>query len=197
MRRRHFTGSTWRAWVVLALFTLALSATSSFAAGLGKGDGEIGFDFGVTDLDIDYAFHNDGAAGLTFRGGYFLTDLLELEGQLGAYASTNLVWSDVTLRTLMVDVVFNFRPNKSIMPYALVGAGVANVDYDQWFDLLPGPSIDDSSAALQVGGGSRFFFGKAKKVAVRVDLAFLAEDTFDNSSTHARFTAGFTWRLGR
>jgi opacity protein-like surface antigen len=190
-------GSSRRAAIAAALLALVFSAAAPAAAGMGKGDGEIGFDFGVTDLDIDYAYRNDGAAGLTFRGGYFLTDMLEIEGQLGAYASTNLVWSDVTLRTLMVDVVFNFRPDTSVMPYALVGAGVANVDYDQWFDLLPGPGIDDSSAALQVGGGSRFFFGKAKKVAVRVDLAFLIEETFDNSSTHARFTAGFTWRLGR
>ena len=194
MRQRHLKGSTRRAGLALALLALALSAAPPVAAGMGKGNGEIGFDFGVTDLDTDY--HHDDAAGVTIRGGHFLTDAVEIEGQLGAYASTDLVWSDVTLRTLMVDAVFNFRPNTSVMPYVLVGAGVANVEYDDWFDLLPGPSVDDDSAAFQAGGGSRFFFGKAKKVAVRLDLTFLKEETFDRSSTHARFTVGFTWRLG-
>ena len=83
------------------------------------------------------------------------------------------------------------------MPYVLVGTGIANVDYDSWFDELPGRNADDTSIAFQVGGGSRFFFGKAKKVAVRVDLNFLTEKTFEESSTHERLTVGFTWRLGQ
>lgn len=197
MREQHCTRTSRRAALAgaaLTLLTLAVGTTLPAAAGMGKGNGEIGFDFGVTDLDADY--HDDGAAGLTFRGGYFLTDVVEIEGQIGAYTSTDWVWSDVTLRTFMVDAVFNFRPNTSVMPYVLVGGGVANVEYDDWFDLLPGLAVDDSSTAFQVGGGSRFFFGKAKKVAVRVELVFLSEKTFDRSATPVRLTAGFTWRLG-
>ena len=182
------------AGIALALLALVLSMALPAAAGMGKGDGEIGFDFGVTDLDTDYS--QDEAAGLTFRGGVFITDLVEIEGQLAAYTASNLYSSHVTLKTLMVDAVFNFRPNTSVMPYVLVGTGIANVDYDRWWDDLPSHVIDDSSIAFQAGGGSRFFFGKAKKVAVRVDLTVLNEKTFERSATPARFTVGFTWRLG-
>lgn len=180
---------------VLALLALVLAMAGPAAAGMGKGNGEIGFDIGVTDLDTRY--YESTAGGLNLRGGYLFTDLVELEGQLGVYAAADALLSDVTIRTFMVDVVFNFRPRSSIMPYVLVGAGTANVEYDNWFDLLPGPSIDDDSGAFQVGGGSRFFFGKNKKVAVRVEVAVLSEETFDTSSTHSRLTAGFTWRLGK
>jgi len=195
MKQPYRERSSRRAATTLSLAALLVLSALPAAAGMGKGNGEIGFDFGVTDLDTDY--RQDDAGGLTFRGGYFLTDVVEIEGQLAAYTASNLYSSDVTLTTLMADVVFNFRPNTSVMPYMLVGAGTANVDYDRWFDLLPGLSIDDSSIAFQVGGGSRFFFGKAKKVAVRVDLTFLNEETFDRNSTHVRFTTGFTWRLGK
>ena len=82
MKQRHHEGSTRRAGLALALLALALSTAPPVAAGMGKGNGEIGFDFGVTDLDTDY--HHDDAAGVTIRGGYFLTDVVEIEGQLGS-----------------------------------------------------------------------------------------------------------------
>jgi opacity protein-like surface antigen len=194
MKQPHFAWSKLGALVAPALLALALCATAPVTAGLGKDSGEIGFDFGAADLETD--FLNDVGGGLTFRGGYFFTDLFEIEGQIGAYGATNLYSSDVTVRTLLVDAVFNFRPGKGVMPYVVVGGGVADVDYDRWFDSLPGPSASDSSIAFQAGGGSRFFFGKNKRVAVRLEAAFLREETFDDASTHERLTVGFTWRLG-
>ena len=62
--------------------------------------------------------------------------------------------------------------------------------------LDPGPDVDDSGVAYQIGGGSRFFFGDKKRVAVRVELSVIDEDTFDMTSTHVGLTGGFTWRLG-
>jgi hypothetical protein len=58
-------------------------------------------------------------------------------------------------------------------------------------------SVDDSSTAYQFGGGSRFFFGKEKKMAARVEVSWINEDTFDESSTHTNIVGGLTWRLGR
>ena len=56
--------------------------------------------------------------------------------------------------------------------------------------------LDDSGVAYQVAGGSRFFFGAKHRVAVRVELSVIDEDTFDQTSTHVSLTGGFTWRLG-
>jgi len=89
--------------------------------------------------------------------------------------------------------VFNFHPsNKSIVPYVLGGIGAATLT----FDLDPGPKTDDSGVAYQVAGGSRFFFGMKKRVAVRVEVSVIRENTFDTNSQHIGVTGGFTWRLG-
>jgi opacity protein-like surface antigen len=192
MKQPRRTGLTRR--IVLAL-ALCLAAAAPVPAGLDKGSGELGFDFGVADLDTE--FIHDVGGGVTFRGGYFLTDLVEIEGQIAGYGATNLYSSNVALRTVMVDAVFNFRPNRIVMPYVLVGGGRAEMDYDRWFDALPGPSADDDSIAFQAGAGSRFFFGKAQRFAVRLEATFLREETFEESTAHERFTFGFSFKLGR
>jgi len=56
--------------------------------------------------------------------------------------------------------------------------------------------VDDTGTGWQIAGGSRFFFGGTKRVAVRVELSIVGENTFDENSTHYSATAGFTWRIG-
>ena len=59
-----------------------------------------------------------------------------------------------------------------------------------------GITATDSSTAYQVGAGSRFFFGKSKKTAFRVDLSMIQESTFNETNTHTNVAAGFSWKLG-
>jgi opacity protein-like surface antigen len=175
----------------VAAVCLAVLLASPALAGIGKGNGEIGFDFGVTDFDSNVS--DDDAGRFVIRGGYFLTDLFEIEAHY-AVSVTDEVFGDATLTTFFGDATFNFRPSENIVPYALVGVGWAELDFD--LVLFVG-NIDDSALAYQAGGGSRFFFGKTKRVAVRVELTAISEDTFDESSTHINLVAGFTWRLGK
>ena len=168
---------------------MALALTPC-VAGVGAGQGELGFDLGFTDFDSEVSRDDGGRA--TFRGGYFFTDLFELEGELAASGVNDDAGVDIALTTLTVNAVLNFRAGDNVVLYALGGFGTARLTYDF------GPfSIDDDGAAWQLAVGSRFFFGSAKRVAVRVELSFLTENTFDESSNHASLTGGFTWRLGR
>jgi opacity protein-like surface antigen len=92
----------------------------------------------------------------------------------------------------MVNGVYNFQTPKEIVPYVLAGVGMAD---DQV--KISGANTTDSSTAYQLGAGSRFYFGKNKKAAFRVDLSMIQESTFDQTSTHKNVSAGFSWKLGR
>ena len=179
---------------ILTVAFVALFACSVPAlAGIGQGNGEVGFDYGSTDYDSDTGL--DSSDSLSVRGGYFMTNLFQVEGQyMTADATTEDFGTDVDASTdiLMVNGVFNFHPKKEITPYVLVGMGRADVSVES-----TGFSADDSGMAYQIGAGSRFFFGKNKRAAFRVDLSRISQDTFDEDTTNTTFAGGFTWRLGR
>ncbi len=170
--------------VVVAFFVFTVPAL----AGIDEGNGEIGFDYGNTDYDDNTGLGSSDS--LSLRGGYFMTRMFEVEGQFIS-SDESTFGADVDMNFLMVNGVFNFHPTDEIVPFFMVGVGRANVDVS-----APGFNQDDSSLAYQFGGGSRFFFGKSKRAAIRVDLSWVNEDTFDQSSTHATFAGGFSWRLG-
>ena len=172
---------------------LALGCVTPALADLSATNGELGFDIGYGKFDSDVS--DKGAARFNFRGGYCFTKLFELEGEGVGMGSEDTGFPDVTtsLGVDFVNAVFNFHPaNREIVPYVLAGVGYATLSVD----LDPGPDADDSGLAWQIAGGSRFFFGDKHRVAVRVELSAIEEDTFDQSSTHVSLTGGFTWRIG-
>jgi len=162
-------------------------------AGIGKGNGEIGFDFGATSFDSEVS--GKGAGRLAFRGGYHLSKWFELEGETSASVHGNLQGqtrneADIVLATLFVNGVFNFHSRSgNVVPYLLAGIGRARLDF-------PLANFNDTGPARQIGGGCRFFFGDEDQVAFRLQVARLMEDTFDETSTHLNYVAGFSWRLG-
>lgn len=175
--------------VMVACFALTVPAL----AAIQEGNGEVGFDYGNTDYDNNTGI--DSSDSMSLRGGYFMTRLFEIEGQfVNADDSTNMVGTTVNtdMNLLMVNGVFNFHPREEIIPYVRVGLGRADLEVSS-----PILTADDSSMAYQFGGGTRFYFGKEKRAAFRVDLSWVTEDTFDQSSTHTTFAGGFAWRLGR
>jgi len=173
--------------------SLALVCAAPALAGLDAKNGELGFDLGYTHFDSNVS--DRGAARFNFRGGHCFTKLFELEGEGTGIASYESGFPEVVtaLSIDFVNAVFNFHPsNKQVVPYVLVGIGHATLS----IELDPGPDVDDSGVAYQIAGGSRFFFGDKKRVAVRVELSVIDETTFDQTSTHVGLTGGFTWRLG-
>jgi hypothetical protein len=159
-----------------------------------SGNGEIGFDYGATQLDSDTGFESS-ATSLAVRGGYFFNPKIELEGQLSNSTDTQNVSGtnfDGTFRMYMVNGVYNFQTPKDIVPYVLAGLGMM----DNEVKATGFATASDSSTAYQVGAGSRFFFGKAKKAAFRVDLSMIQESTFNQTNTHTNMSAGFSWKLG-
>jgi hypothetical protein len=177
--------------LVLGLLSALALPASAFAAGIGKGNGEIGFDFaGYTAFDDNVT--EEGGGLFSFRGGYHFTDLVELEGEVTASVADD-AGADIFLTRIMVNAVFSFRPGpKTVVPYFLVGVGQATLTFDTFFG-----DVDDSDVAYQGGFGTRFFFGRRDRVALRLEGSVLSEGTFDETSTHWSARVGFTWTLGQ
>src|SRR5207249_7163043 len=118
--------------------------------------------------------------------------LFELEGQLGGLATRiDVIDEDIGLSTAFVNGVFNFHSKSgNVVPYVLGGAGQAKLEFK-----VGGFSNSDNGAASHLAGGCRLFFGKNKRVAIRLEADFIREKTFDTTSNHKRGVVGFTWRL--
>ena len=179
--------------ILCVAFAALCIFTAPALAEISKGNGEVGFDYGNTSYDSDTGL--DSSDSLSVRGGYFMTRMFQIEGQyISANSSTDDLGTTIEASTdiMMVNGVFNFHPKPAITPYVLVGVGQAKVAVD-----MLGASTDDSGTAYQVAAGSRFFFGKSQRAAIRVDLSRVSQDTFDESTTNTTFAGGFCWRIGR
>jgi len=175
---------------LLGLATTAcglLLALPTATAGIGAGNWEVGFGLGPTEFDSEVT--DDSGFYLDVRGGYFFSDLFQLEGQVSD-AGTDEEFVDISITSLFANAVFNFRPGKEIRPYVLVGVGSTTLEVEAF------GTVDDEAASYQAAVGSRFFVGARKKMAVRVELNAITEDTFNERSTHFNLTAGLTWRIG-
>jgi opacity protein-like surface antigen len=173
------------------LAVMLLAAVPALAA-IEKGNGELGVDVGSTQMDSDTGF--DSGTSLAVRGGYFFNPAWELEGQMASASSdTDVAGTNVdgTFRTYMVNGVYNFKTPKAIVPYVLAGVGMADAEVE-----ANGLSTSDNATAFQVGGGSRFYFGKEKRAAIRVDISMIQQQ-FDTTINNTNISAGFTWRLGK
>jgi opacity protein-like surface antigen len=180
-------------FVALVLSVPAFAATSKTSKS-GGNSGEIGFGVGQSDVGSD-STGVDTAQFLGIRGGYHFNKQWQIEGQFssssedGDVAGTTV---DTTMRLIMVNGVMNFHPRKKeFVPYVMAGIGRADVEAD-----AGGTSVSDDSVAYQIGGGTRIYFGKTKRIAFRTDLSLLRENTLDDSSTITTVTGGLTWKLG-
>jgi opacity protein-like surface antigen len=168
-----------RAWAIV--FTVGLLVVLPAQADVRKGNGEVGFDFGFTDFDADFAGGGGGGVRGDVRFGYLISDLFEIEGMLG-YSGAD----DGDLGTAFVNGVFNFRTGPRVMPYFLVGAGGARLEVD---------SLSDNGIAGQIAGGVRGFGGEGR-IGLRMELGAMVLDVFDETTTQVNFTVGLTFGLG-
>jgi opacity protein-like surface antigen len=178
----------------LAVLACAVGFVPAHAE-IAKGNSEVGVNYGSTSYDSKADL--DSSSQMALRGGYFLTNLFQVEGQFANADTNSKANTDDKVSTdlMMVNGVFNFMNKKSITPYALVGLGQAKVDVNPAI----GSSQSDSATAYQIGAGTRFFFGKEKRAAFRVDVARITEDKLFNSSdktTNTNISGGFSWKFG-
>lgn len=152
---------------------------------------EVGFAVGSGNVDssgegFDLDFRAD------FRVGYIFSDHFELEVQVVRATAAPF---DGQLSTVMLNGVFSFQPNQTIVPYVLVGGGYSELD-DVSF-LGTGLDVKEEAGDYQVGVGCRFFVGEGRRMAVRLELSSLWVDTdLFASNRHTSLTAGLSWALG-
>jgi len=162
------------------MVVLCLLAAAPAYADARKGNGEIGFDFGYMEWDAESA--SLGGGRVDFRVGYHLCNVFQLEAEFGGASRTN-----ATLATGFLNGVFNFHSGNALMPYFLLGGGVARKEIND---------VSDTGAAAQFMGGARAF-GPQGKVGLRLEAGWIWEDTFESSSAHGVITVGFTFVLGQ
>ena len=179
--------------IVIAGILLIVAPVSSARAGIRGRDGEVGIDYALQRFDPELLGETGGRWSL--RGGMHMTDLLQWEGQItrGRVETTPLPGAErsVTLSLALVNLVVNFHPREDVVPYVLLGVGIAKTKIE-----AVGLSSSDTETGYQIGGGSRFFFGKESAVALRVELAIPGGDAFEHSYFHPSLGAGLTFRIG-
>jgi opacity protein-like surface antigen len=186
---------------ILSISTLTLTAAllaapvAAQTAQVQAGDWEVGFGLGGTKLDSDLS--DDSGTRGEIRGGYFFTDMFELEAQ----AQRSDAYFDSTFDTAALNAVFNFNFNSNraglAVPYVLIGAGGAKLDDFDW-DFLPGEDDDADGGeglAYQAALGTRLFFRENGTVAARLEISSFWEDTLDEIHRHTSYTAGLVWRI--
>jgi opacity protein-like surface antigen len=172
-------------------FVLFACAASAQTPQLQAGDWEVGFGLGGTKLDSDLS-DDTGTRG-EIRGGYFFTDLFELEAQV----QRSDAYFDSTIDTAMLNAVLNFNTGGRAVPYVLFGAGAAKLDDFDW-DFLPGEDTDEDGGeglAYQAALGTRLFFRENGTVGARLEVSSFWEDTLDDTHRHTSYTAGLVWRI--
>ncbi len=179
---------------------LLLTPIAPVSAGVFEGNGEIGFDLGWVDRDD--RDHRTSQGRFTIRGGYHVNDYFQLEAQLIGSEFDGPPSGD-SLAGIFANAVFNWHPGETVVPYALVGVGAVVLEsslhyghYDHHHRHSSDDDYEDASA-LQLGLGSRFFFGQGR-TAVRLEASLLAfEDHFDRRHELLSLSVGLTWRLGK
>jgi len=178
--------------VVLGVL-LILGPVGTARAGLGGRPGEIGFDYARQRFDGGLLGGTGGRWSV--RAGRHQTDLLQWEGQVmrGRIESTPLPGArrSVTVTLLLVNLVLNFRPHAPVIPYVLLGVGLAKTRIE-----AVGLSSSDTATGYQIGGGGRFSFGREGAVALRIELSIPGGDAFERSYFHPSAGAGLTFRIG-
>lgn len=179
-----FGRRTVRGLVLTFLLTLVSTGTAlagPWQLGFAVGSGDLGSSEGP-DLDLRGEF----------RVAKYLTDRFALEAQ-GLSASAVL---DASLAAWMLNGVYDLRPDEKVVPYVMAGVGHARFTDVQF--LSNQPSISEGGLAYQVGLGTHVYFGSARRLAWRLELSSLWEDTdlFDRDR-HTSLVTGLTWTIGR
>ena len=172
-----------RSFTLMAALALCAVLAAPTHADVEKGTGEVGIDIGYTDFDSDV-----GSTGMrfAFRGGYFFTDVIGLEGMLSYTSASEESETSPELYTAYVNAVVNFRHKRNLVPYFALGIGAAQMDI--------GP-VDDSGPTAQALGGARFY-GQKGKFGFRLEGGLQWVDTFDESTANWNMSFGFTWTVG-
>jgi opacity protein-like surface antigen len=112
----------------------------------------------------------DWGASFAFMGGGILGVEADVAHSPDFYGRTDLGGSSVLTATgnLLVGIPIGGQTGVGFRPYALAGFGVIRSKVDALADV---PSVDETKAAWDFGGGAMFFFGT--HVGLRVDLRYL------------------------
>jgi len=179
--------------VILGLLLVLLCTVPTVAAAP-PGNGEVGLDFGVTD--IDPLLGGRSTFRLSFRGGYHFNRRFELEGRVGGAShyhrrtATSSGQVDVTLASALVSGVLNFPSDTGrFVPYIQAGVGFANLNFGSF-----GP--DESATAYELAAGGRLFFGETGRTAFRFEVSRLFADVFGVNGAFDSLAFGFCWRVG-
>jgi opacity protein-like surface antigen len=111
----------------------------------------------------------DWGASFAFMGGGVLGLEADIAHSPDFFGRTDIAGSSVLTATgsLLIGIPIGGQTGVGFRPYGLAGVGVIRSKVDALGGV---PSVDDTKAAWEFGGGAMFFFGT--HVGLRVDLRY-------------------------
>jgi len=158
-----------------------------------KGDFEVGMDIGWTGFRSDLVKPN--GSRMSFYGGYFVTRRIALVADitcLGGNERAPTGSPNFTMCTGSLGGSLDLRVHPNLVPYLRLSVGQTQLDRGAQAGVF---DIEERSAALQAGAGTRFYFGNRRRVAVRADALWTRNGLFDRWSTHASLALGVVYRI--
>jgi len=158
-----------------------------------KGDVEVGMDIGWTGFRSDLVKPN--GSRMSFYGGYFLTRGIALVADitcLGGNERAPTGSPNFTMCTGSLGGALDLRVRPNLVPYLRLSVGQTQLDRGAQAGVF---DIEERSAALQAGAGTRFYFGNRRRVAVRLDALWTRTGVFNRWSTHTSVALGVVYRI--
>lgn len=175
--------------IALLLFLLQVLPTAAFSEER-KGEISISPMVGMYVFDHEQDIEKDliGALGLGYNftenwAAEFMANYGRFDHKYFDMASCGCEKEKIDGVALHLDALYNFCPDKKLVPYLAAGFGGV---------LLNGDRLHDDYTAVNWGGGIKYFL--SENMALRADARHLYD--LEDSNNNASFTVGMTFQFG-
>jgi OmpA-OmpF porin, OOP family len=173
---------------------LAIAPALAMQGGGGeKHDWEAGVYYGFASPDSYGNLKPDSGSLWGLRAGWFMTPRWSFEGSWQWFdTQVGSPSSDASLNSLRGNVLYNFRPGKKFRFFATAGLGRERTDAD---DL----DFNRTDWGYNVGGGGRWYFGKARNFGLRADARWVTVNiggSVGENQQNYEGTGGLLWSWG-
>jgi OOP family OmpA-OmpF porin len=183
-----------RMWNLIAVLFVALSFMTAGTVHAGEKAGAVTLSPFVGGYTFDGAERLETRPVVGLRPGYDFNKYFGLEGTL-SYVSTRftkLVPGTVTVFNYRLEGIYNFMPDRKVVPYLAIGGGGTTLE------MPVNAAIShphNHSPTINVGGGIKWFLNE--NVAIRADYHqnFLINTSSANNSVHDCLT-NYEYSLG-
>lgn len=158
-----------------------------------RGDLVVGLDLGWTGFGSELVKPN--GTRLSLYGAYSVTHGIALVADISCLGGSERAPADslnFTMCTGSVGGSLDLTVHPNLVPYVRLSVGQTQLDRGARMGVF---EIEERSAAVQAGAGTRFHFRNRKRVSVRADVLWTRARVFEGWSTHTSVALGVAYRI--